>query len=51
MVEGFDVTFLMFRQLVVVGILLYETETPVLVTEWIVAGELRLLRWEPRPWL
>ena len=39
LVEAFDVTFLVFRQLVGVGILLYESETPGLVTEWIVVGE------------
>ena len=39
LVEGFDATFLMFRQLVVVGILFCDPETPGLVTRWIVAGE------------
>ena len=39
LVEGFDVTLLMFRQLVVVGILICDPETPGLVTKWIVAGE------------
>ena len=39
LVETFDVTFLMFRHLVGVGILLSDLETPGIVTQWIVAGE------------
>ena len=39
LVESFDVTFLMFRQLVGIGILLCDPETPGLVTQWIGAGE------------
>ncbi len=50
LVKTFDVTFLMVRQLVGVGMLLCESESPGLVTEWIVTGE-RGLRWEPRLWL
>ena len=48
LVEGFDVIFLVIRQLVVVGIQLFDPETPGLVTQWIVsrlsvAGKLALL--------
>ena len=39
LVKAFDVTFLMVRQLVGVGMMLYKPESPGLVTEWIVAGE------------
>ena len=39
LVERFDVTFLMFRQIVGVGILIFDLETPGLVTQWIVTGE------------
>ena len=39
LVKAFDVTFLMVRQLVVVGMLVCEPESPGLVTEWIVTGE------------
>ena len=35
LVEGFDVTFLVFRQLVVIGILFCDPETPGIVTQWI----------------
>ena len=38
-VEGFDVTFLMFRQLGVIGMVIYDPEDPVFVTQRIVAGE------------
>ena len=39
LIKAFDVTFLMVRQLVVVGMLVCEPESPGLVTEWIVTGE------------
>ena len=39
LVEGFDVTFFMFRQLGGIGMLLCDSETPVFVTQRIVAGE------------
>ena len=39
LVKAFDVTFLMVRHLVGVDLLLYEPESPDLVTEWIVPDE------------
>jgi hypothetical protein len=38
LIKSFDVTFLMVRQLVVVGMLRCEPESPDRVKEWIVSG-------------
>ncbi len=38
LIKAFDVTFLMVRQFVVVGILRCEPESPGRVTQWIVSG-------------
>ena len=39
LVESFDVTFLMLRQVGGIGMVLCESETPGLVTQWKDAGE------------
>lgn len=39
LVERFDSTFLMFRQLVGIGIANGDPEAPVFVTQWILTGE------------